>query len=342
MKIAFFAEDGPERASSRVRCLDLAEQMRQRGHDVTSYTGCTFPKFSKKDPGLMLRRLRERRRELRQEADADVWFVHRGGRQYGLGALVARERRRSRAKMVFDMDDAVYLTHPRGSHALMDASDLVLAGNDNLAQHARSRGNAAEWFPTGLDAAAYDHPRRENEVPVIGWIGNRDNVPFLADAAAGVQEAARHHDLVLRVVCDYRLPLAIPVEGVPVERVQWTLDDAPKQAATFDLGLLPYPDTPWAQGKCAFKALEYMAAGGAAVASEVGDGGRLLDGGRLGYPVRPDGADWGERILEALDDPKERRRRAAAGQRYVQETHDLPRVAARLEERLERLLEGEG
>ncbi len=347
MKIAFFPEDGTDHASSRVRAIQVADVLAQRGHDVSILPGATYPKFSRKDPALTLRRLAQRRRELKQAMDADVWFFHRGGRQYGLGALVSRMARKTHAKIVYDIDDAVYLSHPRGSHALMRCADLVLGGNDLLVDYARQRGARGEFFPTGLVVDDYARHRPKggprNEVPVIGWIGNRSNVPYLAQAASGLSDAARKHDFILRIICDFRQPLDIPVDpGITVERVQWTPETAARDVAQLDIGIMPLPDTPWERGKCGFKVLEYFAAGACGVASEVGDGGRLMAGGQRGYPIRADNGNWGPQLTAALDDPKETARRAAAGHAYVRETHDLERVATRLEDRLAHLVAGNG
>ncbi len=343
MKLAFFPEDGPEHASSRVRAIQVAERLADRGHDVTIRPGATYPKFSRKDPALTLRRLAQRRRDMMAAMDADVWFFHRGGRQYGLGALVRRMATRTRARVVYDIDDAVYLSHPRGSHALMRAADLVLGGNDLLVNYASSYCAQSEFFPTGLvvDDYARHRPKAgpDNPVPVIGWIGNRSNAPYLAEAASGLSEAAREHDFILRIICDFRQPLDIPVgPEIKVDRVQWTPETAARDVAQLDMGLMPLPDTPWERGKCGFKVLEYFAAGACGIASEVGDGGRLMDGGNRGYPIRADNSNWGEQLRAALDEPAQTRQRAAAGHAYVTEVHDLDRVAARLETRLQSLV----
>ncbi len=343
MKIAFFPEDGTEHASSRVRAIQVAERLADRGHDVSIHPGATYPKFSRKDPALVLRRLAARRREMAGALDADIWFFHRGGRQYGLGALVRRMAKRTRAKIVYDIDDAVYLSHPRGSHALMRAADLVLGGNDLLVDYARGYCRQSEFFPTGLVVDDYARHRGadgpNNPVPVIGWIGNRSNAPYLAQAASGLSDAAREHDFILRIICDFRQPLDIPVgPEITVERVQWTPETAARDVAQLDIGLMPLPDTPWERGKCGFKVLEYFAAGACGVASEVGDGGRLMDGGSRGYPIKPDNSNWGPQLLAALGDPDETRARARAGHAYVRDIHDLDRVTVRMETRLEQLV----
>ncbi len=114
-----------------------------------------------------------------------------------------------------------------------------------------------------------------------------------------------------------------------VEERAWSLGAEREALAEMDIGLMPLDDTPWSRGKCAYKALQYMASGIPAVADDVGIVADTIGGG--GHAVA--GA---EQWLEALDalagDPDLRARMGEAGRRRVEEEFSpdrwLPTIAA--------------
>ena len=92
---------------------------------------------------------------------------------------------------------------------------------------------------------------------------------------------------------------------------------------------MPLPDTPWARGKCALKALVYMACGVPAVCSPVGVVSTIITDGRNGFLPSSD-AEWGETLERLLGDAALRRRIAAEGRKTVEERYALDAHAPRL------------
>ena len=78
--------------------------------------------------------------------------------------------------------------------------------------------------------------------------------------------------------------------------------------------------------------LEYLAAGRPVVATNVGENGRLLGGGRFGVLVPPgDPAAMAAAIRQLLDDKKSAARLALAGRRHVHETFSRDAMRRRFE-----------
>jgi hypothetical protein len=103
--------------------------------------------------------------------------------------------------------------------------DAVIAGNDELAQHAAGHPNV-RVIPTGVDPGAYrvKPPATADgrgAAVVIGWIGTRGNLKYLRMLAPAFETLAeRGVQVTLRVVSDASpAPSAVPVEFVP-----WRLD----------------------------------------------------------------------------------------------------------------------
>ena len=71
--------------------------------------------------------------------------------------------------------------------------------------------------------------------------------------------------------------------GVPHVWRPWSEASEVEELRAFDVGIMPMPDDEWARGKCAFKALQYMAAGVATVAEAVGANREVIEHGHNGF-----------------------------------------------------------
>ena len=94
---------------------------------------------------------------------------------------------------------------------------------------------------------------------------------------------------------DYEL-----LRGVPHTFNHWTAESEVDEVGRYDIGVMPMPNTKWTQGKCALKALQYMALGLPAVASPIGANREVIVDGESGFlPETPDA--WSqtlERLIE--------------------------------------------
>ena len=88
------------------------------------------------------------------------------------------------------------------------------------------------------------------------------------------------------------------VPGLRVREEAWSEDAERRFLTEVDIGLMPLPDNAWTRGKCAYKALQYMAAGIPVVADDVGVSAEVI-GHDHGGLIVPAGGDWAEplRIL---------------------------------------------
>jgi glycosyltransferase involved in cell wall biosynthesis len=240
--------------------------------------------------------------------------------------------------VVFDMDDALYLPPPGRSGALADArryrrnleataaaADLVLAGNRELSAHLPHQ--RVELLPTAIDTERFaPHRRSAASNPSVGWVGHSGNLPYLESLAEPLREISRRHaDFRLIVVSDSQPRIS----GVEVEYRRWSLEN---EVACFDgirVGVMPLEDTPWARGKCAFKAIQYMALGLPCVASPVGANRDLVTDGANGF-LADSTSEWIEAIDALLSSEELSRRIAAEGRRTVVERYSLDVVSPRL------------
>ncbi len=275
---------------------------------------------------------------------ANVTVLH----QIKLSALEARLLAAFSRRRVFDFDDAIYVRKPRRLGEPADDSrwrrrkfaatcrwaDEVAAGNEVLAEAARPFARAATILPTSIDVSSYVLAAAgADRTPVIVWIGSPENLEYLRMIRPVLARlCARHAGLRLRIVCS-----SFPDwPDVPIERVAWSPAREAQALAEAHIGIMPLSDDAWARGKCAFKLLQYMAAGLPCVASPVGANAAAVIDGTTGYHAR-DQQDW-ERCLEALiTAPALRARFGAAGHGHVRDHYAMRIYQARYAQMLMRL-----
>lgn len=247
---------------------------------------------------------------------------------------------RNAAKLVVDYDDAVF--HRYGHHRnplvrsvlghkldrLMQRADLVAAGNDYLAERARSAGcGNVQWLPTVIDLARYPvaNTRVHDGPVVVGWIGSPSTAGYLhavSDALAPLQAEG-----MIRCVAVGARPEQ--VQGTPFEARPWQEHSEVTQLQSFDIGIMPLPDEPWERGKCGYKLIQYMACGLPVVASPVGVNTTIVRPDENGW-LADTPEQWAAAISRLAEDPSLRQQMGAAGRKQVEDTYCLQVQASRL------------
>jgi glycosyltransferase involved in cell wall biosynthesis len=283
----------------------------------------------------------ERRSLLRA---ADVVVLH----QIKLSSLEARLFAAFTRRRVFDVDDAIYVRKPRRLGDAPDESlwrkkkfaatcrwvDEVAAGNDVLAGVARASARAVTVLPTSIDAAAYQTTTATAaDPPTIAWIGSPENLIYLQMIRPALARlTVRHPTLKMRVICS-QFPLWPEIN---VESIAWSSTSEAGSLAAAHIGVMPLTDDAWSRGKCAFKLLQYMAAGLPCVASPIGANTEAVIDGVNGFHARTVD-DW-ERSLQALiESPELRARFGANGRAHVESRYAMRRYQERYLELLRRL-----
>jgi len=241
---------------------------------------------------------------------------------------------------ILDVDDAIFL-HRDGRAARKIASGclLVVCGNEYLAESFSQWTERIAIIPTGVDTQRLrpaESNGRDDEL-TIGWIGTVGNFQFLEQMKSALASVLKRHKKVIFRLISSERPDFLDDLGDQVDFVQWYPGIEESLIPTFSIGIMPLADNGWSRGKCAFKMLQYMAAGIPVVTSKVGVNAQLLNQDEIGIGVLKSD-QWVEALEFLLSDPTSRHRMGANGRALAVAEYSLPKIAALWKQQFDRVL----
>ena len=238
-------------------------------------------------------------------------------------------------RLIYDVDDAVWLTgratggHPlsalKGSGRkvrwLAERAEHAIAGNEILAERLAAYNRNVTVVPSLVDTAAYALRRHEQaELLTLGWVGSSTTAPYLAQLAPVLEDFAKRSPRPVRLLV---VGAAAPtLAAARVEERAWSPAAEREALAEMDIGLMPLADTPWSRGKCAYKALQYMASGIPAIVDDVGISAETVSG--AGYVVSAP-EQWLEALRALAEDADLRSRLGAVGRGRIEDDFSFER-----------------
>ncbi len=348
MRVLILTRYGRLGASSRIRFLQYVPGLEEAAIQVTvepllsdqllqqRYARGAYPMWA------LLGSYLKRWATLRRRAEFDVLWIEKEAFPWWplwLEAALLRS-----VPYVLDYDDAVFLTYDANPRTwvrrafagrlgrLMAKSALVVAGNEYLANYARSKGAArVAVVPSVLDLARYPAPRRLSPAPSrldqlrVVWIGSPATVHYLQLLAEPLRVLALDANFVLCVIGGG----AVQLPGVPTEVVAWSEDTEVEAIAGCDIGVMPLLDSAWERGKCGYKLIQYMACGLPVVASGVGVNPEIVQQGVNGFVANSD-EEWVSALRTLLGDQSLRSQMGQAGRQRVERDYCVQQTGPRM------------
>jgi glycosyltransferase involved in cell wall biosynthesis len=262
----------------------------------------------------------------------DFVFIHREAAPVGPPVFEWIIAKIFRRRIIYDFDDAIWLPNTSESNKLAAGlkwhhkvanicrwSHVVSCGNEYLCNYARQFNQHVVLNPTTIDTEKLHNPElyaesyagSKNKI-IIGWTGSHSTLLYLDLILPVLQEIERNHLVEIRIISNQEPDL--PLKTLVFKK--WSKETEIRDLAQFDIGLMPLTEDHWSEGKCGFKALQYMAMEIPALASPVGVNKTIVQEGVNGY-LCGGLEDWKEKLEQLIRDASLRKELGKKGRETV-------------------------
>jgi glycosyltransferase involved in cell wall biosynthesis len=263
----------------------------------------------------------------------DYIFIHREIVPFGPPILEFVLAKVFRKKIIYDFDDAIWIKNTSESNRffsifkwfsnvnyLCKIAYKVSCGNDYLCEFARKYNANTFYNPTTIDTNSHHNKKQMHTGKkfVIGWTGSHSTVKYLDELVPVLQRLENKFDFEFCVISD-----VAPVFRLKSLRfIKWNKQTEIEDLLNFSIGLMPLPNDKWANGKCGFKALQYMALGIPALVSPIGVNSKIVDQGVNGFFCN-NAADWENSIELLYNNPQLLEQMSNSTQQKIREKFSL-------------------
>lgn len=230
-----------------------------------------------------------------------------------LPALLARLLKKRNKNIIFDLDDAIFIpdhqeegllarvkerTKAAQVACILKLSKAAIVENDYIGDYVRQYCPKIYLIPGPIDTLRNSvRPKRDSGQLVIGWIGSPSTSIYLELLHGVFRQIARRYKVVIKLIGagNYQIP------GVDLVNSDWAIDREVTDLQSFDIGLMPMPDTEWTRGKLGCKMLQYMSVGVPTLASYTSTNEGVICDGINGFLARSV-AEWVKKLSLLIED----------------------------------------
>jgi glycosyltransferase involved in cell wall biosynthesis len=191
-----------------------------------------------------------------------------------------------------------------------------------LCDYARSYNPHAEivFNPTTIDTdRLHNEVKNQNSEPfIIGWTGSHSTVRYISELIPILKKLELEFDFQFMVISD--IPPEFELKSLVFRK--WNKDTEISDLLLFNVGVMPLLDDKWANGKCGFKALQYMALGIPALVSPVGVNTQIVDDGINGF-ICNNPEDWEKAIRLLLSNRVELERISSNTRKKIEVSYSV-------------------
>ncbi|MDA3616405.1 glycosyltransferase [Polluticaenibacter yanchengensis] len=258
----------------------------------------------------------------------DYVYIHREAAPVGFPVFEWLIARVFKKKIIYDFDDsiwvrnnsaanpiALFLKAPWKVKYICKWSYKVSVGNEYLANYVRQYNTNVQIIPTVVDTDNLHnriHEHLPGNLPTIGWTGTFTNHHFLEQLTPVIQNLKKKYHFNFLIISNKNPNL----KAVEYSFIKWDMATEMEDLNKIDIGLMPIDDSEVAKGKCAFKAIQYMALGIPAVVSNISANATVVTNNSDGYLCRTS-QEWEQALESLLIDVEHRQKMGVQARRKI-------------------------
>lgn len=244
----------------------------------------------------------------------DFIFIHREAAPFGPPVFEWLISKVFKKKIIYDFDDAIWIPNSSASNTHLSSlfkcfsnvkkicswATTVSVGNKFLMDYALQYSSHVILNPTTIDTDQLHNTTTEhtNSKFIFGWTGSHSTLQYLDIVFPILEELEKTVEFELHVVCD----VAPEFKLKSLKFIPWKKDTEIRDLLNFNVGLMPLTEDVWSNGKCGFKALQYMSLGIPAIVSDVGVNAEVVDHEVNGCVCKSKD-DWNKYMLKLIREP---------------------------------------
>lgn len=346
-KILYLALHRPDRSpSQRYRIECYADYWQQAGFELHHHAIISAqddailyrPAPAWQKMLILCKMIARRTADLLAAKRYDVIIIQREA--FMLGTIVFEKSLHlcTKAKIIFDFDDAIwlpnvseankrweFLKNPQKTAKIIALADTIVAGNRYLQQYALQYNPNVHIIPSAIDLRQYDlqkFPPKDYNPPVvtIGWMGSETTIPHFETILPALEAIYRQYGDKIRFKVVGKADFATPL--LPIAAHPWTPDTEVAHINSFDIGIMPLPDDEWSKGKCAMKALQYMAMAVPTIAQKIGANVDIIQDTHNGLLANSQ-EEWIQQLKCLIDNPSLRQQIGKAGRQTLERSYSV-------------------
>lgn len=273
-KIVFIPLGGLNIYSSRVRCWQIAEELKNFGWDC---------KIGEK------------------YLDYQDYVVFQK-RYFPKDLEIAK---RCKGKIIFDMCDPYWLKRQEKIiEDFIKITDYIVVSSNKLALWFRQRNKQTEVIPEGFDLDTIPKVSKEKKLTIV-WHGSRGNTGYLKILVEPLDRLSKEFDFNFKIIVDR--PFSIPQFSFKPQIAEWRLETYLAEIAKCHIGVAPLANDEWCSYKSINKPISYMALGLPVVCSLIPSYEEIIENDKNGFIIKNNIPENWYQALKTLMTSEEKR-----------------------------------